>query len=162
MSVAKVIEVISKSKISFEDAIKQGVSRASETVNEVTGAWVKDQSVEVSNGKIQRFAEDHVRAQSVVQGQVQVRLHAHPRMKNPVQGDRTLNALKLVAILLIVGGVLGLTYGGFSYTKDTTAVKLGPLELSVQEKETVNVPLWVGIAAIAAGGLLLVIGGKSR
>ena len=52
MSVAKVIEVISKSKISFEDAIAQGVSRASETVNEVTGAWVKDQSVEVSNGKI--------------------------------------------------------------------------------------------------------------
>jgi hypothetical protein len=83
-------------------------------------------------------------------------------MKNPVQGDRTLNALKLVAILLIVGGVLGLTYGGFSYTKDTTAMKLGPLELSVQEKETVNVPVWVGIAAIAAGGLLLVIGGKSR
>lgn len=83
-------------------------------------------------------------------------------MKNPVQGDRTLNALKLVAILLIVGGVLGLTYGGFSYTKDTTAMKLGPLELSVQEKETVNVPMWVGIAAIAAGGLLLVIGGKSR
>ena len=83
-------------------------------------------------------------------------------MKNPAQGDRTLNALKLVAILLIVGGVLGLTYGGFSYTKDTTAVKLGPLELSVQEKETVNVPMWVGIAAIAAGGLLLVIGGKSR
>lgn len=73
-----------------------------------------------------------------------------------------MNALKLVAILLIVGGVLGLTYGGFSYTKDTTAVKLGPLELSVQEKETVNVPLWVGTAAIAAGGLLLVIGGKSR
>jgi len=73
-----------------------------------------------------------------------------------------LNALKLVAILLIVGGVLGLTYGGFSYTKDTTAMKLGPLELSVQEKETVNVPVWVGIAAIAAGGLLLVIGGKSR
>ena len=83
-------------------------------------------------------------------------------MKNPVQGDRTLNALKLVAILLIVGGVLGLTYGGFSYTKDTTAMKLGPLELSVQEKETVNVPVWVGIAAVAAGGLLLVIGGKSR
>ena len=73
-----------------------------------------------------------------------------------------MNALKLVATLLIVGGVLGLTYGGFSYTKDTTAVKLGPLELSVQEKETVNVPMWVGIAAIAAGGLLLVIGGKSR
>lgn len=55
MSVAKVIEVISKSKISFEDAIKQGVSRASETVNDVTGAWVKDQSVEVSNGKITSY-----------------------------------------------------------------------------------------------------------
>ena len=55
MSVAKVIEVISKSKISFEDAIKQGVSRASETVNEVTGAWVKDQSVEINNGKITSY-----------------------------------------------------------------------------------------------------------
>jgi multidrug transporter EmrE-like cation transporter len=73
-----------------------------------------------------------------------------------------LNAIKLIAIVLIIGGVLGLTYGGFSYTKDTTAVKLGPLELSVQEKETVNVPVWAGIAAIVAGGLLLVIGGKQR
>ncbi|MFZ2298072.1 MAG: hypothetical protein A3G29_18945 [Burkholderiales bacterium RIFCSPLOWO2_12_FULL_64_99] len=73
-----------------------------------------------------------------------------------------MNAIKLIAIVLIIGGVLGLTYGGFSYTKDTTAVKLGPLELSVQEKETVNVPVWAGIAAIVAGGLLLVIGGKQR
>ena len=53
-----------------------------------------------------------------------------------------MNPIKLVAILLIVGGALGLAYGGFSYTKDTTAVKLGPIELSVKEKETVNVPLW--------------------
>lgn len=52
MSVAKVIEVISHSKTSFDDAIKQGISRASETVTGVTGAWVKDQSVEVANGKI--------------------------------------------------------------------------------------------------------------
>ena len=73
-----------------------------------------------------------------------------------------MNAIKLIAIVLIIGGVLGLTYGGFSYTKDTTAVKLRPLELSVQEKETVNVPVWAGIAAIVAGGLLLVIGGKQR
>lgn len=52
MSVAKVIEVISVSKSSFDDAIKQGIARASETVNDVTGAWVKDQSVDVSGGKI--------------------------------------------------------------------------------------------------------------
>lgn len=73
-----------------------------------------------------------------------------------------MNSLKLVAIALIIGGALGLAYGSFSYTKDTTAVKLGPLELSVKEKETVNVPVWAGIAAIVAGGLLLVLGGKSR
>ena len=57
-------------------------------------------------------------------------------------------------------GALGLAYGGFSYTKDTTAVKLGPLELTVQEKETVNVPLWAGVGAIVVGGVLLVMGGK--
>jgi hypothetical protein len=71
-----------------------------------------------------------------------------------------MNAIKSVAIALIVLGVLALLYGGFSYTKDTTAVKLGPLELSVKEKETVNVPIWVGVGAIVVGGLLLVVGGK--
>ena len=71
-----------------------------------------------------------------------------------------MNPTKLVAIVLIIAGVLGLVYGGFSYTKNTTAVKLGPIELAVKEKETVNVPMWAGIAAIAAGGLLLVMGGK--
>jgi drug/metabolite transporter (DMT)-like permease len=70
------------------------------------------------------------------------------------------NPTRLVAILLIVAGVLALTYGGFSYTKDSTAVKLGPLELTVKEKETVNVPLWAGIGAIALGAVLLVAGGR--
>jgi hypothetical protein len=51
-------------------------------------------------------------------------------------------------------------YGSFSYTKDTTAVKIGPLELSVKEKETVNVPVWAGVGAIVVGGLLLAFGGK--
>lgn len=74
----------------------------------------------------------------------------------------SLNAIKLVAVALIVVGALGLAYGGFSYTKDTTAVKLGPIELSVREKETVNIPLWAGIGAILAGGLLLVVGGRGR
>lgn len=71
-----------------------------------------------------------------------------------------MNALKLVAVTLIAAGVLALVYGSFSYTKDTTAVKIGPLELSVKEKETVNVPVWAGVGAIVVGGLLLVLGGK--
>lgn len=71
-----------------------------------------------------------------------------------------MNSIKLVAIALIVAGVLGLAYGGFSYTKDTTVVKLGPIEVSAKEKQTVNVPLWAGIGAIVVGGLLLVMGGK--
>ena len=73
-----------------------------------------------------------------------------------------MNAIKLVAVALIVAGVLGLVYGGFSYTKDTTAVKLGPIELSVKETKSVNVPLWAGIGAIIAGGVMLVLGSKTR
>jgi hypothetical protein len=68
-----------------------------------------------------------------------------------------MSALKVVAIILIVAGVAGLFYGKFSYTKATHDVKLGPLELEVKEKETVNVPLWAGVAAIVAGVGLLVI-----
>lgn len=71
-----------------------------------------------------------------------------------------MNAIKIVAIGLIVAGVLGLLYGGFSYTKDTTTAKIGPLELSVKEKQTVNVPVWAGVAAIVAGGALLLFGSK--
>ncbi len=71
-----------------------------------------------------------------------------------------MNPIRLVAIALVVAGVLGLIYGGFSYTKDATVVKLGPLEISAKQKQTVDVPMWVGIGAIAVGGLLLVLGGK--
>ena len=71
-----------------------------------------------------------------------------------------MNNIRLIAIVLIVAGLLGLVYGGFSYTKDTTALKLGPIELSVKEKQTVNVPMWAGIGAIVIGGLLLVLGSK--
>ena len=71
-----------------------------------------------------------------------------------------MNSTRIIGIVLIVAGALGLAYGGFSYTKDTTAVKLGPLELSVQEKQRVNVPLWAGIGAIVVGGLLLVVGSR--
>ena len=71
-----------------------------------------------------------------------------------------MNTIRLVAIGLIVAGILGLAYGGFSYTKDTTVLKVGPVEISAKEKETVNVPMWAGIGAIVVGGLLLVMGGK--
>ncbi len=71
-----------------------------------------------------------------------------------------MNPVKVIAVVLIVGGIFGLAYGGFSYTKDTTVVKLGPLEVSAKEKQTVNVPMWVGVGAIVVGGLLLVFGAK--
>jgi hypothetical protein len=71
-----------------------------------------------------------------------------------------MSMVKIVAIALIVLGALGLVYGSFSYTKETHEVKLGPINLSIADKETVNVPVWVGVGAIAAGGLLLLFGNK--
>ena len=68
-----------------------------------------------------------------------------------------MNAMKIVAILLIVAGIAGLVYGKFSYTKATHEVNLGPIDLAVKEKKTVNIPLWAGIAAILAGAVLLVL-----
>ena len=68
--------------------------------------------------------------------------------------------MKLIGILLIVLGVLGLAYGGFTYSKQTTALDLGPIKLNVTEKKTVPVPVWAGIACIVIGGVLLVTGGK--
>jgi uncharacterized membrane protein YidH (DUF202 family) len=63
---------------------------------------------------------------------------------------------KLIGIILIAAGCLGLIYGGFSYTKESTAIKLGSMELKVQEKERVNVPLLVSVGVVVVGGLLLV------
>lgn len=71
-----------------------------------------------------------------------------------------MNALKMAAIALIVAGVLALAYGSFSYTKETHQAKLGPIELSVKEKQTVNVPVWAGVGAIVIGVALLLLGGK--
>ncbi len=71
-----------------------------------------------------------------------------------------MNPTKMIAILLIVAGALGLAYGGFSYTKETTGVKLGPIELKVQEKERVNVPLIISASAIVIGVILLVTVGR--
>jgi len=66
-----------------------------------------------------------------------------------------MSSIKIMAIVLIVAGLLGVMYGKFSYTKETHEAKLGPLEMSVKEKQTVNIPAWAGVAAIAAGAVLL-------
>ena len=67
-----------------------------------------------------------------------------------------MNTVKMFAIALIAAGALGLAYGSFTYTKETHQAKIGPIELSVADKETVNIPIWVSIAALAAGALLLI------
>lgn len=72
-----------------------------------------------------------------------------------------MSAVKIAAIVLIIVGTLGLAYGKFSYTKDTHEAELGPIELVVKDKQTVNVPVWAGVGAIIAGVLLLVVGNKS-
>lgn len=77
-------------------------------------------------------------------------------------GEYEMNAARIAAIVLIVAGVLGLLYGSFSYTRETHEAKLGSLELSVKDKETVNVPLWASIGAIVIGGGLLLFGSKKR
>jgi len=74
--------------------------------------------------------------------------------------NRPMNPTKIIGIILIVLGVAGLAMGGFTYTKDTHEAKIGPIQLSVKEKETVNVPLWAGIGAIALGVVLLVVPGR--
>ena len=63
----------------------------------------------------------------------------------------------IVAIVLIAAGVLGLVYGQFSYTKDSDTAKLGPIEFTVTEKETVNVPVWIGVAGIVVGAGMLAV-----
>ncbi|MGB5103671.1 MAG: hypothetical protein WBO04_10200 [Steroidobacteraceae bacterium] len=73
-----------------------------------------------------------------------------------------MNATKIVAILLIAAGLLGLVYGSFSYTKETHETKIGPLEFSLKEKERVNVPVWAGVGAIVIGSALLLLGGRRR
>ena len=72
-----------------------------------------------------------------------------------------MSGIRILAIVLIVAGLLGVLYGKFSYTKDTHSAKLGSLEMSFKEKETVNIPAWAGVAAIAAGAVLLLARPKS-
>jgi drug/metabolite transporter (DMT)-like permease len=73
-----------------------------------------------------------------------------------------MSPIKIVGAVLIAAGVLALVYGGFSYTKETHGAKLGPIELQVKEKETVNIPVWAGVIAIVVGGVLLVAGPRGK
>jgi uncharacterized membrane protein YidH (DUF202 family) len=69
---------------------------------------------------------------------------------------------RTLGIILIIGGLLGLVYGGFSFTKEKHETQIGPVELSVAEKEHVNIPLWAGIAAVVAGAALLLVPAKGK
>lgn len=71
-----------------------------------------------------------------------------------------MNAVKVLAIVLVIAGVLGLVYGSFSYTKETHDVKVGPLEVAVNEKKHVNVPVWAGVGSIVIGSALLLVPSK--
>jgi hypothetical protein len=73
-----------------------------------------------------------------------------------------MNTVKIVAILLIVAGIAGLLYGRFSYTKETQEIKVGPLEMSVAEKQTVNIPVGAGVGAIVGGAVLLLYASRKR
>jgi uncharacterized membrane protein YphA (DoxX/SURF4 family) len=73
-----------------------------------------------------------------------------------------MNAAKISGIVLIVLGLAGFFTGGFSFTKETTKAEIGPLQLKVQEKESVNVPQWLSIGAMALGGVLLVVGFRRK
>ena len=67
---------------------------------------------------------------------------------------------KIVAVVLIAGGIFALVYGGFSYTQEEHGVKLGELEFAVEEKERIDIPVWLGVASVAAGTILLLVGNR--
>jgi hypothetical protein len=73
-----------------------------------------------------------------------------------------MTAAKIIGIILIVAGVLGLIFQQFTYTREAAEAKIGPLELAVRERETVNIPLWASLGAIGAGVVVLVVGGRRK
>jgi len=73
-----------------------------------------------------------------------------------------MSATKIAAIALIVGGVLGLIYGNFSYTSDTHTAHMGTLELTVKDRQRVNIPVWLGVGAVVAGAALLIVPSRKR
>lgn len=82
--------------------------------------------------------------------------------KHEPKMEKKNNEIKIAAITLIFAGVLGLAYGGFTYTQATHETSIGPLSMSIQDKETVNIPIWAGIGAVVLGGALLVLGSTRK
>ena len=78
----------------------------------------------------------------------------------PGHKEDKMGGMRLAGIVLIVLGALALAYGGFSYTRENTVAKLGPVEIKAEQRERVNVPLWAGIAAIVGGGAMLLVGAR--
>lgn len=73
-----------------------------------------------------------------------------------------MSSIRIMGMLLLIAGVIAIGYGGFSYTKETHDVDLGPLEIEVEEKEHVNIPLWAGIAAVVAGTAIMFSDRRAR
>jgi uncharacterized membrane protein len=71
-----------------------------------------------------------------------------------------MNLKKIIGVVLIAAGVLALVYKGFNYTKETHGAKIGPLEFQMKQKERVEIPVWLGVVLIAAGGVVLVLPSK--
>lgn len=66
-----------------------------------------------------------------------------------------MSGIKIAAIVLIAAGVLGLVYGSFRYTRETHTARMGPMELTVKDRDSVNIPVWMGIGAVVVGVVLL-------
>jgi len=86
--------------------------------------------------------------------------YSRPGTRSQQDADN-MSSTKIIAIVLIIAGVLGLAYGKFSYTKETHEAKVGPIEMSVKDKETVNVPVWAGVGCIVIGAGLLLAGKRT-
>ncbi|HMK67774.1 MAG TPA: hypothetical protein VK433_04445 [Stellaceae bacterium] len=71
-------------------------------------------------------------------------------------------AVSLFGVILLALGLVGLAYGGFTYTQRTQEAQLGPVTLEVKDQRTVNIPMWAGVAGVALGGGLIAIGLRRR
>jgi hypothetical protein len=67
---------------------------------------------------------------------------------------------RVAGLLLIAAGVLGLVYGQVTYTRKTHEASIAGIELALKEKESLRIPKWAGAGAVAAGVLLLLVGGR--
>lgn len=71
-----------------------------------------------------------------------------------------MGSLKIGGVILIIAGILGLIYGSFTYPTDKHEGKLGPIEVTIKDNKTVNIPIWAGVVAIVLGGVLMFVGNR--